>query len=505
MITLSCSLENEAVHQHEHSKKASYQRKMYDELILDKNFSKAIKQIPKKNVLASTSLNRTVMEEQYGFTIFDVPINVMETDSVISYNLCIETDSLEKGDFFENLVINSNKFTNTIDAYLVKYNLLSEITPSAHGSFSFDFEPEIKPINYDASTARAFTWCYSYHYEMCHELVPGTQFESPHTPTEACNQQSLIYTHTETRCIVIGESGGTGDSGAFESPSSGTSGQSSGPYNNGQSSYGNNTVIINPNPLTGPTPTELKRIREQCFLNTFLSTTQSNWLKSPANAQTRNAIYDYLATQTNYGSGDDFACYPNEAMEFAEELIDLAIEYLNSYGNSTENQNFISSIINDILNPENDEVEPEDIDIDPNCESFNFQQTSSNWQESAVTNIRFRVIIVSPDGLYVNHVVEFPQAVLFGCPINLSIGDTYISPGLAANVSAQALEQAMDETVKKFGNKSVTSMVVELYFKQRLKHNYPLFIPGARVNFNPSSYSVTPSPYQSSFGNGDCN
>ena len=318
IITLSCSLENEAVHQHEHSKKASYQRKMYDELILDKNFSKAIKQIPKKNVLASSSLNRTVMEEQYGFTIFDAPINVMETDSVISYNLCIQTDSLAKGDFFENLVINSNKFTNTIDAYLVKYNLLSEITPSAHGSFSFDFEPEIKPINYDASTARAFTWCYSYHYEMCHELVPGTQYESPHTPTEACNQQSLIYTHTETRCIVIGESGGTGDSGAFEGSNS-----------NGQSSYGNNTVIINPNPNQGPTPSELKRIREQCFLNTFLSTTQSNWLKSPANAQIRNAIYDFLATQTNYGSGDDLACYPNEAMEFAEELIEILINILN--------------------------------------------------------------------------------------------------------------------------------------------------------------------------------
>lgn len=347
MITLSCSLENEAVHQHEHSKKASYQRKMYDELIFDKNFSKAIKQIPKKNVLASSSLNRTVMEEQYGFTIFDVPINVMETDSVISYNLCIQTDSLAKGDFFENLVINSNKFTNTIDAYLVKYNLLSEITPSAHGSFSFDFEPEIKPINYDASTARTFTWCYSYHYEMCHELVPGTQYESPHTPTEACNQQSLIYTHTETRCIVIGESGGTGDSGAFEGSNS-----------NGQSSYGNNTVIINPNPLTGPTPSELKRIREQCFLNTFLSTTQSNWLKSPANAQTRNAIYDYLATQTNYGSGDDFACYPNDAMEFAEELIetskDLEINAAEIWNNDYEefrNQMSITerAIFDDIL------------------------------------------------------------------------------------------------------------------------------------------------------------
>ena len=463
IIIVSCSLENEAVHQHEHSKKASYQRKMYDELILDKNFSKAIKQIPKKNVLASSSLNRTVMEEQYGFTIFDVPINVMETDSVISYNLCIQTDSLAKGDFFENLVINSNKFTNTIDAYLVKYNLLSEITPSAHGSFSFDFEPEIKPINYDASTARAFTWCYSYHYEMCHELVPGTQYESPHTPTEACNQQSLIYTHTETRCIVIGESGGTGDSGAFESSSSGTSGQSSDPYNNGQSSYGNNTIIINPNPLTGPTPSELKRIREQCFLNTFLSTAQSNWLKSPANAQTRNAIYDYLATQTNYGSGDDFACYPNDAMEFAQYALNVLI-------------------VNPVANPF----------LGADCRSFEFAQPpGASVKGCAVTNFNhtFYTVGVFPGGIpYYGEIDSTVPIAYFTMP-------SWMTNGRAANLTAKAVTAAIKATDLYYeANPTVSETTLGIFFKNSLT-SYLAAVGGSVNTTSPPFPIPSPAPY----------
>ena len=192
--------------------------------------------------------------------------------------------------------------------------------------------------------------------------------------------------------------------------------------------------------------------------------------------------------------------------EFAQELIDLANDHLSSYGNTLVNQNFISEIIIDILNPESDDVEPEDVDIDPNCESFNFQQTGSNWQESAVLNIHFQVTVISPQGIYVNHLCEFPQAILFGCPINLSVGNTNLSPGLEAAASAQALEQAMDETVKKFGNKPVSGMIVDMYFKQRLKHNYPLYIPGGRVNFNANNFTVTPTQYRTSFfGNGNCN
>lgn len=86
------------------------------------------------------------------------------------------------------------------------------------------------------------------------------------------------------------------------------------------------------------------------------------------------------------------------------------------------------------------------------------------------------------------------------------IGNTNITSGLAATASAQALKISMNETVKKFGAKPVSGMIVELYFKERLKYNYPLFIPGGRVNFNPNSYNVTPTQYQTNlFGTGNCN
>lgn len=142
----------------------------------------------------------------------------------------------------------------------------------------------------------------------------------------------------------------------------------------------------------------------------------------------------------------------------------------------------------------------------PDCASFNFTQTNSNWQEAAVLNIHFQVTVISPQGIYVNHISEFPLPILFGCPINLSMGNTYISSGQAAETSADALRVSMGETVKKYGNKPVMGMIVDFYFKERLKYNYPLFIPRARVNFNPNNFNVIPTPYKTTiFGNGNCN
>lgn len=94
---------------------------------------------------------------------------------------------------------------------------------------------------------------------------------------------------------------------------------------------------------------------------------------------------------------------------------------------------------------------------------------------------------------------------MFGCPTSLQVGDIEISPGLAANLSAKALQVSMDETVKLYGNKPVSELTVRLYFEGRLKYNYPLFIPGGRVNFNASTFSGTATNYETNaFGNGNC-
>lgn len=314
-----------------------------------------------------------------------------------------------------------------------------------------------------------------------------------------------LSTTTTYQCIPISSNpSGSGDTSGGNTLGGGGSGSGTGTGSGGTSTgavTGSITTIVDPTEECNAPRGDLNN---DCILDedefnfvTFLDNL------TPEERRLVNGDNNLKMNFFNYLKGQSWS---NESKLFAQELIDLANDHLNSYSNTLVNQNFISEIIIEILNPESDDVEPEDVDIDPNCESFNFQQTGSNWQESAVLNIHFQVTVISPQGIYVNHLCEFPQAILFGCPINLSVGNTNLSPGLAAATSAQALEQAMDETVKKFGNKPVSGMIVDIYFKKRLKHNYPLYIPGGRVNFNSNNFTVTPTQYRTSFfGNGNCN
>lgn len=192
-----------------------------------------------------------------------------------------------------------------------------------------------------------------------------------------------------------------------------------------------------------------------------------------------------------------------ESIQIAEKMMEAIEEYNLLYTNP--DQNLIIDLLDKITNPENLNEPEVEIVTPPSCESFNFANTSSNWQEAAVVNINFTVVIVSPQGMSVNIVQEYPQPILFGCPRNLLIGNTQITSGMAASLSARALKLSMNETVKKYGNKSVTSMLIRLFFESRLKHNYPLFIPGGRVNFNSGNTNVIPTQYQTNaFGTGDC-
>ena len=146
-------------------------------------------------------------------------------------------------------------------------------------------------------------------------------------------------------------------------------------------------------------------------------------------------------------------------------------------------------------------------EMPPSCESFNFVQTSPNWQESAVKNIRFVIVLYDPPlGVYIKQIIEFPQPILFGSPMNLFIGNTNISSGAAAETGAEALRISMQETVNLYGNKTVDELTVRLYFESRIKNNYSRMVPDGRVNINAANYSVAPTEYKSTwFGTANCN
>jgi hypothetical protein len=431
------------------------------------------------------------------FNLNEDKIIALQKDNYSSYTFIVENIIGDNGPYYvENLVIET---TNTsYNAYIVKY-----IPSDGKEFYNFqDFNGNVKyesldgnPINEIPVDSTPVTFSHQAFTIGCWDYVIADY-----------GAGWFIFS-TTNHCSGGGNTGG-GNTGGGNTGGGNTGGGNTGGGNTGGGSTGGGYHSGGGGSGTGgtgnggsqsstvpniPTDDEVLARKYNAFL-TSLSPQQYQFLG--VNDEVNNTIFNYLA--------DGF--FSISRKQFAMELIDLAIDYLNEYGNSTENNNFISNIIKDILEPENDDIEEEDLVIAPDCESFNFVPTNSNWQESAVLNIHFQINVISPAGIFVNHLLEFPQAVLFGCPITLYVGNTYISPGIAANTSAQALKISMNETVKKFGNKPVSGMIIETYFKQRLKYNYPLFIPGGRVNFNANNFSVIPTQYQTNaFGTGDCN
>ncbi len=197
---------------------------------------------------------------------------------------------------------------------------------------------------------------------------------------------------------------------------------------------------------------------------------------------------------------------PQEQQILYDEIINATLAYLEEFGDNQETRETAIDFVESLFEEEAENVDDVILLTPPSCESFNFTSPSStiNWQQSAVANIHFTVLVGTPSGVFVNHVIEYPTPILFGMPKNLAVGNTNISPGLAATLSAAALNKAIKETVKKYGNKNVSYLIVEQYFESRLKHNFEIGIPGARLNLHPQSYP-TPTQYQTNAsGLGNC-
>lgn len=295
------------------------------------------------------------------------------------------------------------------------------------------------------------------------------------------NRWIKSYTYQMVACGGIGGGGGSNPS----NPSN-----PGNPNNPGNPGGGNGAGAI-PN-LTIPDPCVMSS--STSFVDT-LNDTQKAWWNNPQNSQERNLIQTFLGQN---------GCN-TENQQFADVLIEAAIDYLVLYGNNPTSHLFLAEFFNDIFTYE--EIDVEDVEVTPpSCESFNFTSTGTNWQMAAVANIRFQITVLTPQGAYVSHVIDFPHPMLFEAPKNLSIGNTIVTPGMAASASATALMTSIKETVKIYGNKPVSELVVRLYFEQRLKHNYPFYMPGGRVKIHPTILPVTPTQYQTNaFGIGNCN
>ena len=123
IIIVSCTIENEALHEHHHKNGIKIETISYADLMKKSQFSRAVKRIPKKQVITQDFMGRSVVEDTYGFTILDAPVKVIEVDNKTSYTLQVVTDENTTGEL-ENLILFENPIDDKI-GHIVTYNTLA--------------------------------------------------------------------------------------------------------------------------------------------------------------------------------------------------------------------------------------------------------------------------------------------------------------------------------------------------------------------------------------------
>lgn len=161
LVLVSCS---EDLYDHEIQKNDSGYKitdKSFEELRKDKKFMKAYGEINS----TGNSTSKTVMEQNYNFTISDIPAKVIEKNGKTSYTFHIVRDTVNN-DYFENLIVGSDSLNQTT-AYIAKYK--KDFTkPSLINNVPFT-KINVNSIIYDNSTARV-TECVEKVYSLCNGI-----------------------------------------------------------------------------------------------------------------------------------------------------------------------------------------------------------------------------------------------------------------------------------------------------------------------------------------------
>jgi hypothetical protein len=281
---ISCELQEEAIHQHEHNSNVKLYEMKFEELMTNKRFVTSFSKLPKsKKSLTTATVGRTVMENEYGFTIANKPAKVIEDNGETSYTFLITRDSTDANSF-ENLVIQTDS-TNTTKAVIIKYNLTSPITSSADDSYSFTYNREITPIVYNnttvSETSKMVIVCYWVYSLVCNNTRTG-EIGPEHIAGPNCGR--TYYNWTE-ECFSFddGISNGGGGGSSYSGGHGGTGGANSintSPVNNcitGNCIEANPTdPCLNANTAVANTNALFNTPQVQQGMNTVLSTKLNN-------------------------------------------------------------------------------------------------------------------------------------------------------------------------------------------------------------------------------------
>lgn len=245
VIFAACEMNEDVISENHYSNdlKIKLYEKKYEQLMTEKKFINSFSKIPKKS--SNLILNRTVMEDEYGFTISDKPAKVIEMNGDISYTFLIERDSIDTN-FFENLVVQTDSLDNT-EAYIIKYTLTSDYFNTDHNSLDYTTTKEITPIIYNNQSSTSSTSNKVIYQETCTVLNYITCCQSwgggagsCHPAQEICLTSSAgtqyLSSTSETVCttteIDLGDTSGGGGSSSGGGGSGGGGSVNTSPVNN---------------------------------------------------------------------------------------------------------------------------------------------------------------------------------------------------------------------------------------------------------------------------------
>ncbi len=137
----------------------------------------------------------------------------------------------------------------------------------------------------------------------------------------------------------------------------------------------------------------------------------------------------------------------------------------------------------------------------PSCKSFKFERVTGTYFEALVKNIKFKIVLIEINNAGVKvkkvHSINFPQATKFGVPAVLSNGSV-ITTGLAAELSAKAIKESINEIKDSYEGLLVNTESLRLEFMDALRKNQREYANGGRVNFNDMTSNLSPTEYQTS-------
>ncbi len=244
LVFVSCELQEEVVQDHNYSKNIKIYQKSFDELLTDKKFAKSFNKIPKnKEIIRSNIQGRTVMEQQYGFTITNTPVRVMQVGNLTSYTFHIERD-VNDNSYFENLVVQNDSLGNT-SAQIIKYTPYEPMTTFVeHNSYIFEGNIEFSSIIYDDTpvilTGKAITVCRRLWGTRCTANDRGACVAPSHVPFSICLTQNCLNQQ------FISEICTTYDDGESEENDGGGTGIGVSSNNTGGGGGNNNPIYSDP-------------------------------------------------------------------------------------------------------------------------------------------------------------------------------------------------------------------------------------------------------------------